>query len=361
MRPEEESALTEMKGVEPPLSLNPAFRKNRSTEESVDELWDALMAGDRSALSRSITMVESTTPKHQICADALMERAGKSGANSLRIGISGPPGVGKSSLLERLGLHLVELGHRIAILAIDPTSSLTQGSILGDRSRMQELSSREEVFIRPTPSGEAIGGVAQGTADAILLCEAAGYDLVFVETVGVGQSDGVVAELVDLFVLLALPGAGDELQGIKRGVMELADLVVVTKADGESRHAAEIAVAQLVHALGFLRHGEEIPVNICSAKTGEGIEALWQVCIEILECRRRTGELLTRRAANQIKRFQATLRQEWVRELERNPVLRELIKAAEAEAMNGDVRPRRVVRQLLDKISFCLDPHSQRP
>ena len=243
------------------------------------ELAAAVTGGDRRALARAITLVESTRPDHRAEAldllDELLPRTG----GAARVGISGPPGVGKSSFIEALGLELVAHGHRVAVLAVDPSSSRSGGSILGDKTRMSELARRDDVFIRPSPSKGDLGGVARRTREALLLCEAAAFDVVLVETVGVGQSEVAVADFVDTFVLLVSAGAGDELQGVKRGIMELADLVVVTKADGDLAAAAGRAEADYRHAVHFLRrrHPSWEPLVLAvSAFEGTGIAEVWK-------------------------------------------------------------------------------------
>ena len=214
-------------------------------------LADGLSAGDRRALAKAITLVESTRPEHRQRAQKLLDALLPHTGRSMRIGISGVPGVGKSTFIEALGMHLIEAGHRVAVLAVDPSSTVHGGSILGDKTRMENLSQRTEAFIRPSPSSGSLGGVAEHTREALLLCEAAGYDIIIVETVGVGQSETAVAGMTDAFVLLMLPNAGDDLQAIKKGIMELADLVVFNKADIDPT-AAQLAAAQMHSTLSIL-------------------------------------------------------------------------------------------------------------
>lgn len=262
-------------------------------------LADAVAAGDRRSLARAITLVESTRPDHRDDAVALLDELLAATGGSVRVGISGAPGAGKSTFIEALGLHLVDHGHRLAVLAVDPSSRRSGGSILGDKTRMELLSRRPEAFIRPSPSGGTLGGVARRTREALLLCEAAGHDVVLVETVGVGQSEVAVAGMVDVFVLLLSPGAGDDLQGVKRGIVELADVVVVNKADGELAAAAERTAADYTNALHFLRsrtEGWEVRVERASALLGEGIDRVWSA-IEAHEAMlASSGALLARRA-----------------------------------------------------------------
>ncbi|MGB2756646.1 MAG: methylmalonyl Co-A mutase-associated GTPase MeaB [Acidimicrobiia bacterium] len=216
-------------------------------------LADGVIAGDRRSLARAITLVESTSPDHRGDAIALLNTLHRAPGSAIRIGISGAPGAGKSTLIEAFGLHLIEQGNRVAVLAVDPSSQRTGGSILGDKTRMEQLARKSEAFVRPSPSGGALGGVARRTREAMTCCEAAGFDFVLIETVGVGQSETAVADMVDVFVLVVSPGGGDELQGIKRGIMELADIVAVNKADGDMLPAAREAAGDYGRALHFLR------------------------------------------------------------------------------------------------------------
>lgn len=256
---------------------------------------DAILAGKRGALARAITLVESKRADHRDQAAALLEELMPHTGRAIRVGVTGVPGVGKSTFIEALGLKLVDAGHRVAVLAVDPTSVRSGGSILGDKTRMELLSRRPEAFIRPSPSGGTLGGVAARTRETMLLCEAAGYDVVLVETVGVGQSELAVSGMTDTFLVLMLAGAGDELQGIKRGLMEVADALVVHKADGDNVVNAGRAASSYRHALHLLHAGTEWepPVSTASSITGEGIDAAWQVVLDHraaidLPARRRT-------------------------------------------------------------------------
>jgi LAO/AO transport system kinase len=225
------------------------------TPLDLDDLLRGIRSNDRAALGRAITLVESNSPGDRDRAQELLTALLPSTGGAHRIGVSGVPGVGKSTFIERFGLQLVDEGHRVAVLAVDPSSSVSKGSILGDKTRMEKLAASDGAFIRPSPTGGSLGGVARKTREAILVCEAAGYDVVLVETVGVGQSETAVAEMVDFFLLLKLAGAGDELQGIKRGILELADLIAINKADGENLQAAELARAEFERALQIVRQG----------------------------------------------------------------------------------------------------------
>ena len=264
----------------------------------------ALRAGNRSALGRAITLVESRREEDRAAADALLATLLPHAGRALRVGITGMPGVGKSTLIEALGGRLTAAGHRVAVLAVDPSSARSGGSILGDKTRMQELARDPAAFIRPSPSGGALGGVARRTRETIVLVEAAGYDVVLVETVGVGQSEVMVADMVDFFLVLTLAGGGDELQGIKRGILELADLLVVTKADGDNLQAARRAEAEYATALELMapRSPAWRPrVRLCSALTGDGLDALWQAVLEHREALQGTGEWDERRGEQRVR------------------------------------------------------------
>ena len=251
----------------------------------LDEYLAGVRQRDRAMLGQAITLVESSRPDHRRLAQELLTRLLPHTGNAHRVGISGVPGVGKSTLIERFGCNLVEQGHQVAVLAVDPSSTTSRGSILGDKTRMEQLAASEAAFIRPSPTAGSLGGVARKTRESILVCEAAGFDVVLVETVGVGQSETVVAGMVDLFLLLQLAGAGDELQGIKRGILELADIIAVNKADGDNLTAAQQARAELEHALQILRPAGPADawsprVITCSGRTGSGLDEIWALIEE---------------------------------------------------------------------------------
>ncbi|MBW2355183.1 MAG: methylmalonyl Co-A mutase-associated GTPase MeaB [Deltaproteobacteria bacterium] len=243
---------------------------------------DGVLAGDRRILAKTITLVESTREEHQELAMEILDRLMPHTGQAVRLGITGVPGVGKSTFIEAFGMQRIAEGRRLAVLAVDPSSSRSGGSILADKTRMERLSTERNAFIRPSPSGGTLGGVARKTRETMLVCEAAGFDLIIVETVGVGQSETAVAGMVDFFLGLMIAGAGDELQGIKKGVLELADAVVINKADGDNRRAAEVARRQYENALHLLMPASpnwQVPVMTCSAKTGDGLAAVWEtVC-----------------------------------------------------------------------------------
>jgi LAO/AO transport system kinase len=263
-----------------------------------ETLAGQVRAGDRRALARAITLVESSRRQDQAPAIRLLEILAPHAGNSLRIGITGVPGVGKSTFIEALGNHVIGEGQRIAVLAVDPSSAISGGSILGDKTRMTELGRRKEAFIRPSPAGETLGGVARRTREALLLCEAAGFDVAIVETVGVGQSETAVAEMTDMFLLLLSPSGGDDLQGVKRGVMELADLLIVNKSDGDLAAAAERTASDYAHALRLMHslHADWQPSVVkCSALKGEGMAAVWDKVQAFRKATAKAGEFDRRR------------------------------------------------------------------
>jgi LAO/AO transport system kinase len=254
-------------------------RKSRLASFSVEQLFAGIVSQNMAILSQAITLVESSRADHQQIAHELIEKCLPYSGKSIRIGITGVPGVGKSTFIESFGKIITDLGHKVAVLAIDPSSSITNGSILGDKTRMNELAINPKVFIRPSPAGDSLGGVAKKTRESIFLCEAAGYDVILIETVGVGQSETAVHSMVDFFLLLMLSGAGDELQGIKRGIMEMSDALVITKADGDNRKAANVARRQYETALHLFPPTEStwIPkVLTCSAYEGTNLDKVWQ-------------------------------------------------------------------------------------
>jgi LAO/AO transport system kinase len=264
------------------------------------DLSEGIRAGDRRALARAVTLVESTRADHREAAERLIEALLPHTGGATRLGISGPPGAGKSTFIERFGLDGLKRGRTIAVLAVDPASKRGGGAILGDKTRMAELSRAPGAFIRPSPGGEAMGGVARRTRETILLCEAAGFDTVIVETIGAGQSETAVAEMTDMFVLILPPAAGDELQGLKRGVIELADLVLINKADGELLDHANRAAADYANALHLIRPraaGWEVPVRAVSALTGAGVDAVWDDVARFRAQLEASGEWSRRRAA----------------------------------------------------------------
>ena len=316
---------------------------------SVSELAAGVRDGDRSALARAITLVESTRADHRRDAVALLESVLPDTGQAYRLGISGPPGVGKSTFIDAFGGHVIDQGKRLAVLAVDPSSSRSGGSILGDKTRMEELARRPEAFIRPSPAGRTLGGVARRTREAMLLCEAAGFDVVVVETVGVGQSETTVAEMVDLFCLLAAPGRGDDLQGIKRGVMELAELVVVTKADGDLLPAANRAAADLRHALHLMRPVHEAwtaRVVSTSSVEGAGLDEVWDAVKEHRRTLADVGALAPMRSEQLRRWLWSELREGLVERF--TAAAGERLAAAELDVIAGRTLPTVAADRLLE-------------
>jgi LAO/AO transport system kinase len=318
-------------------------RSAAATKDSkLDLLAAGLRAGDRRALARAITLVESTRADHRAEANALLGALLPHTGKSIRLGITGVPGVGKSTFIEAFGLHVIGEGHRIAVLAIDPSSKRGGGSILGDKTRMEQLARSEAVFIRPSPAGTTLGGVARRTREAMLLAEAAGFDVIIVETVGVGQSETAVAEMVDMFLLLLAPAGGDELQGIKRGIVELADLMVVTKADGDLAAAAGRTQSEYQHALRLLRPtvpGWTPSVLLTSAVTGKGIAEVWGAVGRYRAALARGG-LLQRRRADQARAWMwSEISEVLLAEMREHEGVRAELKKLEAAVAEGRMAP----------------------
>ena len=315
-----------------------------------DGLAGGVLGGDRRALARAITLVESTRPDHRAAAEALLTQVLPHSGKAVRLGITGVPGVGKSTFIEAFGLYLIGQGHRVAVLAVDPTSRRSRGSILGDKTRMEELSRAPEAFIRPSPAGRTLGGVARRTREAMLVCEAAGFDVVIVETVGVGQSESAVADMVDTFLLLLQPGAGDELQGFKRGIMELADLVVVNKADGELALAAERAAAEYRGALQFLRPASKSwrpEVLKCSSLKGTGVAEVWEAVGRFRAALEAAGELAEKRAGQALDWMWAELGESLLTSLRAHPAIAGQLPGLEAEVRAGRLTPTLAAERLL--------------
>jgi LAO/AO transport system kinase len=331
-------------------------RRSLSRQQYVD----GILHGERTILAQAITLIESSRAADRGLAERIVEDCLPHSGNSIRVGITGVPGAGKSSVIEVLGTSLIaERGQKVAVLAIDPSSQLSGGSILGDKTRMQSLASSEMAFIRPSPSRGSLGGVAQRTREAMLLCEAAGYRNILIETVGVGQSETAVYDMVDFFLLVMLAGAGDELQGIKRGVMELADIVAINKADGTNLPAAERARTEAQNALHYLPgspSGWTPRALTCSAQTGKGIAELWACVLEHAAMTRANGSFsLTRR--NQTRRWMHEIIQQGLRQqFESHPAIRKRMEALEQEVLEGRTTSFRAARTLLEMYSGTTPP-----
>ena len=320
------------------------------TGSETQSLADRIRAGDRRALARGITLAESTRADHRAQADALLALLLPHAGGSIRIGITGVPGVGKSTFIEAFGAHVIDRGHRVAVLAVDPTSRKSGGSILGDKTRMEELARNDSAFIRASPAGQTLGGVARRTREAMLLCEAARFDVVFVETVGVGQSETAVADMTDMFLLLLLPGGGDELQGLKRGIVEMADMVLVNKDDGDLADAAQRAAAEYSGALHLLGAGTPdwpVPVATCSALTGKGIGEAWQWVETFRATMEPAGAIAARRAAQAREWMWSEIREGLISTLKADAGVAKRLPELEAEVAAGKITPAAAARKLL--------------
>jgi LAO/AO transport system kinase len=320
--------------------------------EDVQAVANAVRGGDRRALARAITLVESTRTDHRAQATALLDELLPDTGAAVRLGISGAPGAGKSTFIEALGMHVISDGRSVAVLAVDPSSSRSGGSILGDKTRMEALSREHDAFIRPTPTGGTLGGVARRTREAMLLCEAAGFDVVLIETVGVGQSEIAVAAMVDVFLLLLAPAAGDELQGVKRGIVELADIVVVNKADGAFEAAARHTASDYANALHLMRPmGAWTPtVLMCSALTHTGIDEVWRTVIAQQETVTASGERDARRAAQARDWMWSEVTDTLIERVRHDRAVRALITPLEKEVEAGRITPAAAAARILDAL-----------
>ncbi len=314
----------------------------RQTPNTAEEYVNGVLSDDLALLARAITLVESRHPRHRETADAVLHALLPHSGKAVRVGITGVPGVGKSSFIEAFGRRLTAEGHRVAVLAVDPTSSRTGGSILGDKTRMQELGRDPNAFIRPSPTSGTLGGVARATRESMIICEAAGFDVVLVETVGVGQSETAVADMVDFFLALMLPGAGDDLQGIKKGILEIADMIAVNKADGDRAIAARRAAADYRRALEIITPASvnwRPPVLTCSALTGDGLAEIWEQIREHRVALSGSGEFDARRRGQRVRRMWSTIRDRLMLALESNPEVREIVADLESAVAEDRMTP----------------------
>jgi LAO/AO transport system kinase len=350
-----ESALRVQEGVEQPSSLNEQalsnFRRSHKGLLTVDAYMDGILNFNRTIFSKAITLIESSLPGHQAIAQELIQKCLPYSGKSIRLGITGVPGAGKSTFIEALGKHLTSSGHRLAVLAIDPSSSRSKGSILGDKTRMEDLSVDLNAFIRPSPSAGSLGGVARKTRETIILCEAAGFDTIFVETVGVGQSEIAVHSMVDFFLLLMISGAGDELQGIKRGIMEMADAIVVNKADGDNKPKAEIARMQIKNALHLFPlpdSGWSPPATTCSSLTGEGIKEVWKL-VEDYMAFTKTNHFFELKRQQQARQIMIEFIDRQLHDhFYNHPEIKSIITQLEGQLLKGEISPYQAAGQLLE-------------
>ena len=323
-------------------------------EDTVDELAAAVRSGDRAALPRAITLVESTRPDHQEQVQQLLLELLPQAGNAHRVGITGVPGVGKSTTIEALGMHVIEQGHRVAVLAVDPSSTRTGGSILADKTRMARLAVHPDAYIRPSPTSGTLGGVAKATRETIVLLEAAGFDVILVETVGVGQSEVAVANMVDTFVFMTLARTGDQLQGIKKGVLELADIVVVNKADGDHVTESRSAARELSMAIRLIRPRDTLwraPVLTMSALEGTGLSELWETVERHRQVLTDAGEFAAHRRAQQVDWTWQMVRDTVIDRVVSNPEVRKIRAEVERQVLAGELTPALAAQRILGALS----------
>ncbi|MDR1865033.1 MAG: methylmalonyl Co-A mutase-associated GTPase MeaB [Bacteroidales bacterium] len=351
-----DSALTVNPGIEQPPAVNDASLQrflNRSRSAlSLDDYTNGILHGNRTLLSKAITLVESSLPEHEKMAQDIIERCLPHAGKSLRIGITGVPGAGKSTFIEALGGYLTSVGRKLAVLAIDPSSERSKGSILGDKTRMEQLSSDPNAFIRPSPSSGSLGGVARKTRETVFLCEAAGFDTVFIETVGVGQSETAVHSMTDFFLLIQIAGAGDELQGIKRGIMEMADLIAVNKADGNNIEKARLAQAQYQSALRLFpkpASGWEPQATTCSSVTSEGVGKIWELILQYEQLTRNNGYFENRRNRQAQYWMNETIRNSLITHFYAHPSIEKLLPAYEEKVLSDRTSSFAAARALLEE------------
>lgn len=346
-----DSALKVQEAIgDKPSSVNTRFKLKKKRIISIDEYVNGILNSDRVMLSQAITLVESNLPEHQHKAQQIIERCLPYAGKSIRVGITGVPGVGKSTTIEALGTKLTHSGHKLAVLAIDPTSEKTKGSILGDKTRMEELANDPNAFIRPSPSAGSLGGVARKTREIIILCEAAGFDVVFVETVGVGQSEVVAHSMVDFFLLLQLANAGDELQGIKRGIMEMADAISINKAELDPNRA-ELAASQYRSALSLFPHNEngwKPVVFTSSAYTGDGIDKIWETIMEYVAQTKANGHFHKKRNEQNLRILSETINSTLTERFYTSKFIEEKLEQFRQDVLNDKVSAYIAAQELID-------------
>jgi len=354
--PEPTSPLNERDGIPQPESISKQaidhVTQLRKKQPSAQELVSGIQAGNKTALSRAITLVESTNPSHLEKANEVITKCLPHANKSVRIGITGVPGVGKSTFIEAFGKHLTGLGKKVAVLAVDPSSTLSHGSILGDKTRMEELVKDENAYIRPSSSGDTLGGVARKTREAIILCEACGFDTIIIETVGVGQSETAVHSMVDFFLLLKISGAGDELQGIKRGIMEMADLIVINKADGDNIKKASLAKTEFNRALHLFparESGWQPKVTTCSSLTREGIAETWNTITDYFNMVKSSGFFGIRRSEQNSYWLTETINEQLKANFYNREDIGGLLEASKKAVQDNEVSPFVAAKVLLEK------------
>jgi LAO/AO transport system kinase len=336
------------------VNMDDVVKKQKSGKKRqnlvIEDYVKGVLENDRTILARTITLIESNSPEHNDTAQKVLKQILPKTGNSLRIGITGFPGAGKSSLIETLGLYLISQGHKVAVLAIDPSSTVTKGSILGDKTRMEMLSREQNCFIRPSPSSGTLGGVARKTRETMLVCEAAGYDTILIETVGVGQSETTVRSMVDFFLLVMIAGAGDELQGIKKGVIELADTLLINKADGDNKPKALLAKSDFGMALHYIQpatKGWQTEAHICSALTGDGVKEFWEVVEKFQELTKSSGVFFERRKNQALEWMNKMIEEKLLSDFFNDDEINKEFKLINQKVLKGEILPTEGAEQLL--------------
>ena len=350
------SALKVNEGISQPPNVNPGMLKRkggrRRRRYSASEFADGILGGDRTILSQAITLIESSLPEHNDIAQEIIAMCLHGRTDSIRIGITGVPGAGKSTFIESFGLHIASQGRKLAVLAIDPSSGQSRGSILGDKTRMEKLSTHPSAFIRPSPSAGSLGGVARKTRETIILCEAAGFNTILVETVGVGQSETAVSSMVDVFMLLMLAGAGDELQGIKRGIMEMADIIAVTKADGANKLSAEgarVSYQNAMHLFTSRAPGWKPQARTCSALENSGIRELWDLILDYISITKQSGYFDEFRRQQTVARMHNTIIEYLNNDFYSRTDVKKLLPEMEKLLHQGEITSYKAALRLIDK------------
>jgi len=352
---QKKSALKVKKGVEQPSTINvkavQKFMHKKHDILPVEKYIDGILSNNRTILSQAITLIESSLPKHQEIAQQIIKKCLPHSGNSIRVGVTGVPGVGKSLFIEALGKYITNFNRKLAVLAIDPSSERSKGSILGDKTRMEELSVDENAFIRPSPSAGSLGGVARKTREIIIICEAAGFDTIFIETVGVGQSETAVHSMVDFFLLLMLAGAGDELQGIKRGIIEMSDAIFINKADGDNIEKAQFAKNEFQNALHLFPPAESkwtAVTDICSSLTKNGIDRIWETILKYETFTKQNGYFYKKRKKQENYRMFETIDQSLKDKFYHNPEIQRLLLEAEKDIQNNNISSYVAAQKMLD-------------
>ena len=351
----EEFAVNVVKGVK--MKSNITNSKNiskTSAQPTVDELVKGVLKDDRNLLARCITLIESNSAKHHEKSTEVLDKLLPHAGNSIRIGISGVPGAGKSTMIEALGLYLIKKDHKVAVLTVDPSSSVSKGSILGDKTRMENLSREKNCFIRPSPSAGNLGGVTRKTRETITACEAAGFDIIIIETVGVGQSEITVRSMVDFFLLVMIAGAGDELQGIKKGIIEIADALVFNKADGSNKQKADIARAEFANALHYLQAytiGWQPKVLTASAIENIGIDKIWEMVSEFVDFTKKNKIFVERRNTQSLEWMHSLIKESLINKFYDNPKIKDELKVLESQLLAGNSRATSAAEELLKKFN----------